>query len=161
MPTRSAAQALALRALGRLEEARAAFDRAAALGCREAVSGRGCLDLMLGDFERGWEGYEARWIDGKSLAEALGARFPLWRGPAAPPQRVLVLNDHGLGDTIQFCRYLPLMARRGRRAAFPSVPAKLHRLIGPLVEGRVFEREAGRGEVSTRRSPISSLPRAF
>ena len=72
---------LALRALGRLDEARAAFDRAVALGCREAVSGRGCLDLMLGDFESGWEGYEARWVDGKSLGEALGVRYPLWSGP--------------------------------------------------------------------------------
>ncbi len=77
---RSAAQGLALRALDRLDEARAAFERAVALGCREAVSGRGCLDLMLGDFERGWEGYEARWVDGKSLAEALGARYPLGAG---------------------------------------------------------------------------------
>src|SRR5947209_6386759 len=80
-----------LRALGRLVEARAAFDRAASLGCREAVSGRGCLDLMLGDFERGWEGYEARWVDGKSIAQALGVRYPQWQGPQASPQRVLVI----------------------------------------------------------------------
>ena len=152
-------EALALRALDRLEEAREKFDRAASLGCREAVSGRGCLDLMLGDFARGWEGYEARWVDGKSIAEALGVRYPLWRGPASAPQRVLVINDHGLGDTIQFARYLPLMAAAGAEPHF-ICPAKLHRLIAPLVEGRIFEREPTEvrfdGQIA-----ISSLPRAF
>ncbi len=50
---------------------------AEALGCREAIAGRGCLDLMLGDFEPGFEGYEARWIAGRSLAEALGPALSL------------------------------------------------------------------------------------
>ena len=152
-------EALALRALGRLDEARAAFDRAVALGCREAVSGLGCLDLMLGDFQRGWEGYEARWVEGKSIAEALGARYPLWEGPSAPPQRVLVIHDHGLGDTIQFARYLPLMIRAG---AEPHVlmPSKMHRLIGPLVGGRIFETEP-KDVAFDAQIAISSLPRAF
>jgi tetratricopeptide (TPR) repeat protein len=152
-------QGLALRALDRLDEARKAFERAVALGCREAVSGLGCLDLMLGDFERGWEGYEARWVDGKSIAEALGVRYPLWRGPSAPPQRVLVINDHGLGDTIQFARYLPMMSQAGAEPHF-LVPAKMHRLIGPLVGGRIFEREPADVKFDAQIA-ISSLPRAF
>ena len=152
-------QGLALRALDRLDEARAAFECAVALGCREAVSGLGCLDLMLGDFERGWDGYEARWVDGKSIAEALGVRYPLWRGPSAPPQRVLVVNDHGLGDTIQFARYLPMMTRAGAEPHF-LCPAKLHRLIGPLAGGRIFEREPTDMKFDAQIA-ISSLPRAF
>jgi hypothetical protein len=83
----------------------AAFEAAEALGSREAVAGKGCLLLTLGDFERGFDGYEARWLEGKSLAEALGTRFPTWRGLSQRGERVLVLNDHGLGDTIQFFRY--------------------------------------------------------
>jgi Flp pilus assembly protein TadD len=152
-------QGLALRALDRLDEARAAFVRAVALGCREAVSGLGCLDLMLGDFEAGWEGYEARWVDGKSIAESLGVRYPLWRGPSAPPQRVLVINDHGLGDTLQFARYLPMMIAAGAEPHFLG-PAKLHRLIGPTLGGRVFEREPAELKFDAQIA-ISSLPRAF
>jgi len=152
-------QALAYRALDRLDEARAAFDRAVKLDCREAVSGRGCLDLMLGDFEKGWEGYEARWVDRKPVAEALGVRYPLWKGPNSPPQRVLVINDHGLGDTIQFARYLPLMSKAGAEPHF-LCPAKLHPLIGPLVEGRIFEREPQELRFDAQIA-ISSLPRAF
>jgi hypothetical protein len=53
-------QALSLRGLRRLSEAMAAFDAAEALGSREAVAGKGCLMLTLGNFEQGLQGYEAR-----------------------------------------------------------------------------------------------------
>ena len=115
-------QALALRSLGCFSEAMTAFDRAAALGSREAVAGKGCLMLTLGDFENGLAGYEARWLKGKRLSEALGTRFETWRGPGPRGERVLVLNDHGLGDTIQFFRYLPLMAAVGVDATFVCPP---------------------------------------
>ena len=147
-------QALALEALGRIEEARAAFELAIALGNREAISGRGCLDLMLGDFERGWEGYEARWLDGKSLADALGARFPTWRGPGRAGERVLVMNDHGFGDTIQFCRYLPLMTAAGVEPTF-LCPPRLHRLMSSLTGIRLIA-ERSPGNASTPRSPSAA-----
>jgi tetratricopeptide (TPR) repeat protein len=151
--------ALALRALDRLDEARAAFEEARRLGCREAVSGIGCLDLLMGDFERGWEGYEARWLAGKSLADALGTRFPTWAGLGGGGESVLVFNDHGLGDTIQFFRYLPMMARAGVAVTFVC-PAKLHRLLGPG-DGVRFVEKPPEGEVFDAQIPLSSLPRAF
>jgi hypothetical protein len=98
-------------------------------------------------------------VEGKSLAESLGVRYPLWGGPSSPPQRVLVINDHGLGDTIQFARYLPLMAKAGAEPHLLA-PAKLHRLIGALVEGRLFEREPADVTFDAQIA-ISSLPRAF
>lgn len=152
--------ALALRALDRLPEAREAFEAAERLGNREAVSGKGCLDLTLGDFERGWAGYEARWIAGKSLADVLGARFPTWRGPGKAGERVLVMNDHGLGDTIQFARYLPLIVESG---AIPTYlgPAKMHRLLSSLAGSvRVVER-TGDGEAFDAQIAISSLAGVF
>jgi tetratricopeptide (TPR) repeat protein len=152
-------EALALRALGRLDEARAAFIAAEQLGSREAISGRGCLDLLMGDFERGWEGYEARWIAGKSLVETLGARFPTWSGPGSAGERVLVLNDHGLGDTIQFFRYLPMIADAGAAVTFVC-PAKLHRLLGPYSQACLVEKAPTEEGVHAQIA-ISSLPRAF
>jgi len=128
-------QGLALRSLGRFSEAVMAFDKAAGLGSREAVAGKGCLMLTLGDFEQGFEGYEARWLKGKSLSEALGMRFETWKGPGRRSQRVLVLNDHGLGDTIQFFRYLPLMAAAGVEATFVC-PPRLRRLLSSKAEAR-------------------------
>ncbi|MGD0564844.1 MAG: DUF6165 family protein [Roseiarcus sp.] len=152
-------QALALRALDRLEEAREAFENAERLGSVEAISGKGCLDLTLGDFERGWEGYEARWIAGKSLDEALGVRFPKWRGPGRTGERVLVLNDHGLGDTIQFARYLPMMTGAGIAPTL-LCPPKMHRLLSSL-PGVTLVGQAPEGESFDAQIAVSSLPRAF
>ncbi len=152
-------EALALRNLGRFDEALATFEAAEALGSREAVAGKGCLLLTLGDFERGFEGYEARWLEGKSLAEALGTRFPTWRGPPRPGERVLVLNDHGLGDTIQFFRYLPLMAAAGVEITFVC-PPKLHRLLTSGAAVR-FVGAPPAQERFDAQIAISSLPHAF
>ena len=152
-------QGLASRSLGRFSEAVMAFDKAAGLGSREAVAGKGCLMLTLGDFEQGFEGYEARWLKGKSLGEALGIRFETWKGPGRRGQRVLVLNDHGLGDTIQFFRYLPLMAAAGVEATFVC-PPRLRRLLSSKAEAR-FADSPPAGKLFDAQIAISSLPRAF
>ncbi len=152
-------QALALRGLGRFAEAMSAFDAAEALGSREAVAGKGCLLLTLGDFERGLEGYEARWLKGKSLAEALGTRFETWKGPGAEAKRVLALNDHGLGDTIQFFRYLPMMAAAGADVTFVC-PPRLIRLLSSKTSAQLVDR-APEGEPFDAQIAISSLPYAF
>src|SRR6202041_1457371 len=131
-------QGLTLGNLGRLAEAMTAFDRAAALGSREAVAGKGCLMLTLGDFENGLEGYEARWLKGKSIAEALGTRFETWKGPGQEAKSVLVLNDHGLGDTIQFFRYLRLMAAAGVDPTFVC-PPQLRRLLSSRANLRFLD----------------------
>ena len=153
-------QALALRNLGRFEESLAAFEAAEALGSREAVAGKGCLLLTVGDFERGFEGYEARWLDGKSLAESLGTRFPTWTGPPKPGERVLVLNDHGLGDTIQFFRYLPLMAKAGAEVTFVCPPI-LHRLLSSSGGSVLFAAAPPPQASFDAQIAISSLPHAF
>jgi tetratricopeptide (TPR) repeat protein len=152
-------QGLALRSLGRFSDSMTAFDRAAALGSREAIAGKGCLMLTLGDFENGLEGYEARWLNGRSLSEALGTSFPSWKGPGRKAKRVLVLNDHGLGDTIQFFRYLPLMAAAGVDATFVC-PPRLRRLLSSKAKVR-FADSPPEGEPFDAQIAISSLPYAF
>ena len=152
-------QGLTLRSLGRFSEAVAAFDKAVALGSREAIAGKGCLMLTLGDFEQGLEGYEARWLKGRSLSEALGIRFGTWKGPGRRGERVLVLNDHGLGDTIQFFRYLPLMAAAGVEATFVC-PPRLRRLLSSKAKVR-FADSPPDGEPFDAQIAISSLPCAF
>jgi hypothetical protein len=72
---------------------------------------------------------------------------------------VLVLNDHGFGDTIQFARYLPMMKSAG---AVPTLlaPARLHRLLSSLGDIRIVA-EAPEGESFDAQIAVSSLPRAF
>ena len=153
-------EALALKSLGRFAEARRAFVRAEELGSVEATSGKGCLDLSQGDFEKGWRGYEARWLAGRSIAEALGIRFPRWRGPGdCVGETVLVLNDHGLGDTIQFVRYLPLMEQAGVKPLF-ACPKKLRRLVAASMPIAFAEPDDPNLQASAQIA-LSSLPYAF
>jgi tetratricopeptide (TPR) repeat protein len=152
-------QALALRSLGRLADALQAFEAAETLGSREALAGKGCLFLTLGDFDRGLPGYEARWLRGKSLGDALGTRFPTWKGPGRKSERVLVLNDHGLGDTIQFFRYLPLMTASGVDTSFVCPPS-LIRLLSSRARLRFLDLPPIDEQFDSQIA-ISSLPYAF
>jgi Flp pilus assembly protein TadD len=152
-------EGLTLRALGDFEAAMAAFNEAAEKGNVDAVGNRGCLFLLLGEFDRGWEGYESRWLGGKSLKEALGVKFPLWSGEVVEGQRLLVMNDHGLGDTIQFSRYVMLAAQAGGNVTF-LCPRKLHRLFKGFGGVHLVD-EIRAEERFDAQIAISSLPRAF
>jgi len=152
-------EALTLKALGWFDEALSAFDEAVRLGNADAVSNRGCLLLMLGEFEQGWAGYESRWLAGKSLKDALGVKFPTWSGSPVAGERLLVMNDHGLGDTIQFSRYVMLAARAGVEVTL-LCPKKLHRLFSAYDGVRLAD-EIEAAETFDAQIAVSSMPRAF
>ncbi|MBF0293843.1 MAG: AMP-binding protein [Magnetococcales bacterium] len=111
--------------LCRHAEAEAAFHQA--LGARpafpEARMNLGMLYLRQGNFNQGWPLYESRHsppIDTSALP---------WRGEDLTGRTILVLAEQGFGDTIQFCRYLPLLAERGAtRVIFICQPQLLELL---------------------------------
>ncbi len=73
----------------------------------------GCTYLLLGDWTRGFEGYERRYDVPIEPVPAKVAGVPLWTGePLAGT--LLVHHEQGLGDTVQF---LPLIARLLTRVA--------------------------------------------
>ena len=68
----------------------------------------------LGDFEQGWPDYEWRWRGATELTPR-GFSQPQWRGEDLTGKTILLHAEQGFGDSIQFVRYLPMVARKGRK----------------------------------------------
>ena len=102
-----------------LDQASAAFRRSLAIDPNRAstIFSFALLQLLTGDFERGWAGREARWTASPLGLADLGFAQPLWRGeqPIAG-KTILLYCDEGLGDSIQFARYVPMVAALGARS---------------------------------------------
>jgi tetratricopeptide (TPR) repeat protein len=100
---------------GKLDLALAAFDRAIALqpNYPEVRRNRGLALLAQGDYERGWS--EFAW---RLECEGFGKRQfsqPQWDGSPLAGRTLLAHAEQGLGDTLQFIRYAPLVEESGGR----------------------------------------------
>ena len=74
---------------------------------------RATLWLLLGDWQRGWREYEWRWRT-KECA-VIPFQQPRWDGSPLAGRTLLVVTEQGLGDTLQFIRYVPLLRNQGHR----------------------------------------------
>lgn len=157
-------RALLMQDCSKWEEALADYDRAIALNPQfaDALYNRSMAQLFLGDFEAGWRGYEWRWANAQRLGigEARSFAQPRWHGEDIAGKRLLLYAEAGLGDTLQFCRYVPLCARADATVIL-EVQAPLVSLLERL-EG-VSRVIAAGGVLPTfdYQSPLLSLPLAF
>jgi tetratricopeptide (TPR) repeat protein len=150
-----------LHELRRFDEALAAFSTAAALAPNDADIhwNESLTRLLCGDFSEGWKKYE--WRLKRPAHKERNFTQPLWLGEESlSGKTILVHAEQGFGDTLQFVRYIPLLASKGARVVLEVQPA-LKTLITSL-EGVSFL--VARGEelpTFDLHCPILSLPLAF
>jgi tetratricopeptide (TPR) repeat protein len=111
-------RAMTLTELGRFDEAAAAFRQAEAIEPDHPmlVWNFALLKLWLGDFEDGWRGREARWSNPAIASAYPRLDTPMWLGREdVAGKTVVVCQDEGMGDAIQFARYIPMLAARGAK----------------------------------------------
>jgi tetratricopeptide (TPR) repeat protein len=77
--------------------------------------------LTLGEYEKGWSHYEWRWRV-KELHMRLRTEAPRWNGSDLGGRKILLHNEQGFGDTIQFVRYIPEVTRRGGKVILACQP---------------------------------------
>jgi tetratricopeptide (TPR) repeat protein len=123
----------ALQDLGFLDEAVASFRKALAIkpDCAEAHSNLGLISLLMGDFETGWPEYSWRQLKDDSVLKNRAYPQPFWDGEDLTGKTIFVYPEQGLGDIIQFVRYLPMVRQRGGCVAF-DVPLSMVRLFRDL-----------------------------
>jgi tetratricopeptide (TPR) repeat protein len=111
-------------------EAAACFDRALQIDPdhKLALWNRCLSRLRHGDFERGWADFELRWAQPGMIRRSFDK--PRWDGSALRGKTILVYAEHGLGDTIQFLRYLPLVQELGGSVVFECQAALFKLLRG-------------------------------
>ena len=105
----------ALVSLGRLDEAEAPLCRSLELQADhlDGHLGLARLCLLKGDLTSGWSEYE--WRRHKNEGKFPKLSGTEWDGSDPRGKTILVYAEQGFGDTLQFIRYLPLLAQRGAR----------------------------------------------
>lgn len=143
--------------VGEFREALAWCERALAVKADHvnAHYNRALAWLALGDFQRGWPEYEWRW-QREEFRRGPMDTMPEWDGSPLAGRRLLIRVEQGLGDTLQFVRFMPMLQAMGARfqlAVPPSlVPLLSQSGIGPLVP---HDTQAAPYEVHTT---LPSLP---
>jgi tetratricopeptide (TPR) repeat protein len=145
---------------GKLAESRKSFNRALALE-QESVDIRWnlcLLDLLEGNYAAGWSGYEVR----HERKENKPRSFPklIWRGEPLNGARILLHSEQGLGDSVQFIRYVPMVQAVGGKVIL-NVPSALRRLAAHLPGVETLTVDDELLPPFDRHCPLMSLPLAF
>ncbi len=152
-----------LHKLKRFDEALASYDRALAVepDHAEAHFNKALLRLLKGDFAVGWREYEWRLKTERRLSSERNFTQPRWLGETAIEGKTILLHsEQGFGDTIQFCRYVPLVAERGARVLLEA-PAPLKDLMASLVGAAEVICAPDKPPYFDLHCPLLSLPLAF
>lgn len=158
-------RAIVLQNLGRFQEAFAAYDHALELrpDFSLAKSCRALARLLIGDYGRGWNDYEARLLT--KDAPARPASYRRWNGEPLAGRTLLIYGEQGLGDEIMFASCLPQVIEEAGHCVIECAP-KLAGLFArsfpqatvypAASDGQIPDWIAARGiEVEV---PIGSLP---
>ena len=153
----------AFQALNRLDDALTSYNQAIVIkpDYAEAHWNLSLCHLLAGNFNDGWQGYEWRWKRESFTSPKRNFPQPLWLGTESIKDKTILLHaEQGLGDAIQFSRYVPLVAKLGAKIIL-EVHAPLLKLLMNIdrVE-KVFSHDEALPDFDYQ-CPLMSLPLAF
>ncbi|MFK7905928.1 MAG: tetratricopeptide repeat protein [Chitinophagales bacterium] len=115
--------------------------------------------LQTEAWEEGWKLFDSR-LAFRNQSLNPDTKAPFWKGENLEEKTILVWNEQGFGDTLQFVRYLPFLQQKGASVCLRVQPA-LKRLIEQNFEGiNVISTEEVIPEMDFQ-IPMMSLPQFF
>ncbi len=148
-----------LHEMHQMEDALKAYDQALKINPNSEIArwNRAQIDLTLGNFERGWDGYEYR---------AYGLHSNLEKYPLIPKaknindligKKILVWHEQGYGDTIQFSRFIKKLGNLNCQVTL-LVPPILLSIMSSL-GGCEVRSEINESDAFDYQLPLMSLPK--
>jgi Flp pilus assembly protein TadD len=149
-----------LRLQGKLVEARASYDRALRMEPAnvDALWNLSLLDLLEGDYAAGWPRYESR--QQRPTPNLRSFSQPQWKGEPLHGARILLHAEQGLGDTLQFLRFVPLVNAAGGHVLL-DVPKEMRRLAAAMEDVAAVTATGEAIPAFDWQCPLMSLPLAF
>lgn len=117
----------------------------------------GLLQLLLGEYPAGFRNFESRFSKAGAVAR-LHTDIPAWDGSPLTGRTILIHAEQGYGDTLQFVRFIPLLADQGANVILEVQDSSLIKLCGSVNGARLV---VVRGEPLPAvdcQTPLLSLP---
>ena len=113
--------------------------------------------LLRGSLEKGFIFYESRLRKMKPTVAPARANL-IWDGEKSlSGKHFVIYEEQGLGDIIQFCRYLPLLEQKGANITFKVKP-NLHALLRTMdINSRLVTNLPEENEIDFE-TPLMSIP---
>ncbi|KFL34789.1 hypothetical protein JU57_03955 [Sulfurospirillum sp. SCADC] len=148
----------------KIDEAMEAYTKALLLNPHhaDALWNHSLALLLSGDLCEGFKLYEHRWdVEGGLQKFKRNFSQPLWLGDAPlHGKTILIHSEQGLGDTVQFCRYIEILAHQGAHVIF-EVQKPLMRLLENLKGIHTLIEKGSPLPTFDYHAPLLSLPYAF
>lgn len=124
---------VALKELGQIDEALANFEEALRNkpNYPDARNNRAGAHLLKGCLREGFADFESRWERTNAPPKTFHSNLPRWDGQELTGRKIIVWDEQGLGDLIQFSRYLLCLVEAGAEVTF-LCRGNMHGLLSSL-----------------------------
>ena len=152
----------ALALLRQPNEAMACYDQATILNPSfiDAYWHKALIQLLYGDFINGWRNYESRWFKSNPVHFQNSTIPRLENTKNIRGKKILIWAEQGLGDSLQFCRYIELLHELGGIVTF-LVPSIMLSVLSQLKQFCTLTAHYDKHAELDLHSPLLSLPLVF
>jgi len=157
-------RSLALKQLNRLEESLKSLNTAIQLNPNyiDAKMNKSLLKLLIGEYEEGWQLFESRRHKADIKKNYPSYSQPLWlSNESLEKKTILIHSEQGLGDSLQFCRYLLLLEKLNPKKIIFEIEKSLISIMQQLNNKLVIIEKSMPLPPFDYYCPLMSLPLAF